>query len=162
MSKYTGDWRENKISGIGVYAWLDGRRFEGEWIENNMEGMGIYIWNDGRMYAGQYKDDKKHGFGVYTWADGRCYEGHWLKGKQHSLGKYKVPRDDKEKYGLWEDGKRIEWFSEEQVEQINNFTLDFRQYFTQRESSAMIDGALSFRKPENWDLHLNSVKRRIA
>ncbi len=45
-----GDWKENKISGIGVYSWLDGRRYEGEWLENNMEGMGIYIWNDGRMY----------------------------------------------------------------------------------------------------------------
>ena len=40
-----GDWKENKISGIGVYSWLDGRRYEGEWHENNMEGMGIYIWN---------------------------------------------------------------------------------------------------------------------
>jgi hypothetical protein len=44
-------------------------------------GVGIYVWNDGRKYEGQYKDDKKHGFGVYTWADGRCYEGYWFKGK---------------------------------------------------------------------------------
>ena len=82
---YTGDWRENKISGIGVYSWLDGRKYQGEWLDNNMEGMGIYIWNDGRQYRGQYKDDKKHGFGIYTWADQRCYEGYWYKGKQHGL-----------------------------------------------------------------------------
>ena len=25
------------------------------------------------------------------------------------------PKENKMKYGLWEDGKRIEWFNEEQV-----------------------------------------------
>jgi len=75
--------------------------------------MGIYFWQDGRKYQGQYKDDKKHGFGQYIWADGRTYEGYWFRGKQHGLGKYIVPKDEKVKYGLWEDGKRIEWFSEE-------------------------------------------------
>ena len=102
-----------------MYSWLDGRRYEGEWFENNMEGMGIYIWNDGRVYQGQYKDDKKHGFGVYTWADGRCYEGYWYRGKQHGVGTYFVPKDEKLKFGLWEDGKRIEWFDQEQVSSIN-------------------------------------------
>jgi hypothetical protein len=30
-----------------------------------------------------------------------------------------VPKDNKLKYGIWEDGKRIEWFNEGDVEQIN-------------------------------------------
>ena len=141
---------------------MDGRRYEGEWLDNNMEGMGIYIWNDGRRYQGQYKDDKKHGFGVYTWADARCYEGYWFKGKQHSLGRYAVPKDEKVKYGLWEDGKRTEWFNEEQVQQINNFELDFGTFFSQRESATMIDGGATFNKPSNFDDRLNEVKRRIA
>ena len=94
-----------------------------------MEGMGIYIWNDGRKYSGQYKDDKKHGFGIYTWADARCYMGFWYKGKQHGLGKYVVPKEDKTKFGLWEDGKRIEWFNESQVSQINNFSQEYTQFF---------------------------------
>lgn len=83
--------------------------------------MGIYIWNDGRMYQGEYKDDKKHGFGIYTWADRRSYEGYWFKGKQHGIGTYAVPKDGKTKFGLWEDGKRIEWFDQIQVTAINNF-----------------------------------------
>jgi hypothetical protein len=78
-----------------------------------MEGYGTYVWNDGRKYEGCYKDDKKHGFGIYAWADGRCYEGFWFRGKQHGIGTYLVPKEGKKKYGLWEDGKRIEWFSEE-------------------------------------------------
>jgi hypothetical protein len=35
-------------------------------------------------------------------------------GKQHGLGIYTISKEaPKPKYGLWEDGKRIEWFSED-------------------------------------------------
>ena len=125
-----------------------------------MEGMGIYIWNDGRKYEGQYKDDKKHGFGVYTWADERCYEGYWYKGKQHGLGKYVVPKDDKTKYGLWEDGKRIEWFNEDQISRINNYSEDYTKFFNQSDSKQMVDSHSCFRKPANFDSQLDVVKKR--
>lgn len=75
-----------------------------------MEGVGAYIWNDGRIYEGEYRDDKKHGYGVYKWADGRKYSGYWCRGKQHGLGTYVVPSEERMKFGLWEDGKRIKWF----------------------------------------------------
>ena len=153
---------ENKISGIGIYSWLDGRSYEGEWKNNNMEGMGVYIWNDGRKYEGQYKDDKKHGFGVYTWADGRCYEGFWWKGKQHGIGTYIVPKEEKMKYGLWEDGKRIEWFNEEDVDQINSRELDYKQFFNQADSAEMVMPNASFRKPSGFDDKLSDIKRKIA
>ncbi len=70
-----------KIKGMGMYTWLDGRKYYGEWLENNMDGYGIYTWADGRCYQGMYKDDKKHGYGVYVWVDGREYNGWWYKGK---------------------------------------------------------------------------------
>jgi len=75
------------------------------------------------------KDDKKHGYGVYTWADGRCYEGYWYRGKQHGLGTYLVPKDEKKKFGLWEDGKRIEWFDEGKIEAINSGRFDYTTLF---------------------------------
>ncbi len=90
-----------------------------------MEGYGIYTWKDGRRYEGQYKEDKKHGYGIYIWADGRRYEGWWYKAKQFGLGKYIVPADGRERYGLWEDGKRIEWFDQEKVDLIMNQELDY-------------------------------------
>ena len=127
-----------------------------------MEGMGIYIWNDGRVYSGQYKDDKKHGFGVYTWADGRCYEGFWYKGKQHGLGTYVVPKEQKLKYGLWEDGKRIEWFNDAQIKDIKNMQLDYTQFFHQTDSERMIEQNAAFRKPGMFEDKLSEVKRRIA
>lgn len=83
--------------------------------------MGIYKWNDGRSYQGQYLDDKKHGYGIYRWTDGRQYSGYWNVGKQHGLGVYLVAADNRIKHGLWEDGKRIEWFNEESQNKINNY-----------------------------------------
>lgn len=50
---------ENKIAGLGIYTWLDGRKYEGEWSDNNMEGLGRYLWADGRVFEGEYKNDKK-------------------------------------------------------------------------------------------------------
>ena len=38
------------------------------------------------------------------------------------------------KLGLWEDGKRIEWFSAEEISQINNFDLDYTSLFRNPES----------------------------
>ena len=127
-----------------------------------MEGYGIYIWNDGRKYEGEYKDDKKHGFGIYIWADGRRYEGYWYKGKQHGIGTYVVPKEEKLKYGLWEDGKRIEWFSEQEVKQINQHKMDYMSYFNQVESHEMVVKNATFSRPYNFDDKLDEIKRKIA
>ena len=110
--------------------------YKGEWKENNMDGYGVYQWRDGRLYEGQYKEDKKHGYGIYHWADGRRYEGYWAQGKQHGLGKYILPAETKEKYGLWEDGKRIEWFEDDsRIMKINNHEEDYRIYFRKDDSA---------------------------
>lgn len=39
------------------------------------------------------------------------------------------------KYGLWEDGKRIEWFSENDVQDIYAKKLDYTKFFNAHESS---------------------------
>ena len=93
-----------------------------------MEGFGIYTWSDGRSYEGDYYDDKKHGYDWYRWADGRLYEGFWHRGKQYGLGVYRNGGDseEKEKNGLWEDGRRIKWFETElEIEAVNDGTLDY-------------------------------------
>lgn len=97
-----------------------------------MEGFGVHLWPDGRQYQGQYLDDRKHGYGVYSWHDGRKYEGYWFKGKQHGLGTYLIPWLGKLKFGLWEDGKRIEWFTDQQISLINNGEYDYEVYFKDR------------------------------
>ncbi|CAI2364784.1 unnamed protein product [Moneuplotes crassus] len=161
QSKFIGQWVENKISGIGIYSWLDGRMYKGEWKDNNMEGYGEYVWKDGRKYEGQYKEDKKHGYGIYYWADGRKYEGYWAQGKQHGLGRYVIPQEKKERYGLWEDGKRVEWFDDEKIHNINNHDEDYKIYFRKEDSSNHCDEYASFQKPNRFHKKIDSVLTKI-
>mmetsp|Transcript_20574 Transcript_20574/g.18214 ORF Transcript_20574/g.18214 Transcript_20574/m.18214 type:complete len:395 (+) Transcript_20574:2-1186(+) len=161
-SQFEGQWAENKISGLGVYSWLDGRQYKGEWRNNNMEGYGFYIWKDGRRYEGQYKDDKKHGYGIYKWADGRKYEGYWTFGKQHGIGRYVVPKENVEKYGLWEDGKRIEWFDEDAVRDINSGDTSWKDHFKKPDSINYIEKSTDFTKPKGFDMKLIEVKERLT
>jgi len=32
--EYYGEWRDNKIDGLGMYSWPDGRKFYGAWKNN--------------------------------------------------------------------------------------------------------------------------------
>ena len=78
------------------------------------------------------------------------------------MGTYLVPKDGRVKYGLWEDGKRIEWFTEAQVSSIQNRELDYTQIFLQNESRKMVDSGTGFGKPKQFEERLKEVKRRIA
>ena len=106
-----------------------------------MEGIGVYRWQDGRVYEGEYKDDKKHGFGIYTWADKRCYRGWWYKGKQHGLGTYLVPFEDSIKFGLWEDGKRIEWFEDNAPQELQAGKLNYTEKFRNQNNASTVNSS---------------------
>ena len=95
-----------------------------------MHGYGVYTWPDGRKYEGQYKDDMKYGFGIYTWSDGRVYQGWWLNRKQCGLGTYIAKGGNslnivERKYGLWHVGKRLKWFTKEEVKEIKKGNKDY-------------------------------------
>ena len=73
-----------------------------------------------------------------------------------------MPKENKVKYGLWEDGKRIEWFNEGEVTAINSHRLDYTSYFHQTDSHEMVDRGASFSKPNGFEDKLSEIKRRIA
>lgn len=73
-----------------------------------------------------------------------------------------MPKDEKIKSGLWEDGKRIEWFNETQVSAINSNQLDYSSFFHQTDSERMVEPHAKFRKPNFFDERLSDVKRKIA
>jgi len=100
---------------MGNYNWKDGRKYYGLFKDNDMHGYGVYYYPDGVVYKGCFYEDKKDGYGHYYWTDGRVYDGWWLKGKQHGLGSYFDPFKKKAKKGIWENGKRLMWFTTEQV-----------------------------------------------
>lgn len=85
-----------------------------------MHGIGIYQYKDGLIYQGYFVQDKKEGYGIYNWSDGRTYKGQWSRGKQHGLGIYRDPKKEKERHGLWEEGKRKKWFEDKQTIDLIN------------------------------------------
>ena len=98
---------------------MDNRVYKGEWKDNKMDGIGVFLWEDNKKYIGEYKNDKKDGFGIFIWPDGRRYEGGWHNGKQHGYGSMMI--EGEKKYGEWRFGNRIRWLDEnsEHIELIN-------------------------------------------
>ena len=88
------------------------------------------------------------------------YKGNWLGGKQHGLGLYTVPGQEV-RCGLWEEGKRIEWFDKAQVYQIETGRLDYRNFFRKvkyAEEAPMIG---QFTEPTCFEQRLDELHRRF-
>ena len=93
------------VTGMGVYTWPDGTRYEGGFRDTRFAGRGVYTWPDGRRYEGCFRDGRRHGRGIYTWPSGSRYEGQWQAGRRHGLGTYRWP-DGSRYEGQWaEDAK---------------------------------------------------------
>ena len=115
-----------------------------------MDGFGTYSWKDGRKYQGEYLDDKKHGYGVFKWYDGREYAGYWANGHQHGLGVYTKPSENKTKYGLWENGKLIQWFNSDKITDINSSYYDYTELFKSDDSIQILPENCTFLEPQNF------------
>lgn len=153
-SKYIGEWKDNNFDGIGMYYFSDGRIYYGQWKNNMMNGFGEFYWKNGKKYIGGYVKDKKEGFGFYVWEEPKkIFMGFWKGGKQHGVGKFLD--EEKTKYGLWKNGKRIKWLEEE--EEINKYIADenteYVHYFkySLEEASKIMDkySVESIEEPEN-------------
>lgn len=118
------------MNGLGLCTWVDGKKYAGSWLNNQMHGFGIYNYADGVRYEGWFSHDKKEGFGRYFWTDGRQYAGYWHKGKQHGIGTFIDKGKDKiAQFGMWEQGKRLKWWTPDEVIEINQQVLDVTPHF---------------------------------
>ena len=55
------------------------------------------------------------------------------------------------KYGLWEEGKRTEWFDEDQIKQIMQGKLDYKVFFKRTESGFNVDSFATFDIPSGFN-----------
>ena len=56
---YEGMFLDDKFSWQGILRDVKrGETYTGEWKDNKMHGKGIFTWKDGRKYDGEYVDDK--------------------------------------------------------------------------------------------------------
>lgn len=85
-SVYTGDFKQGKQEGYGVFIDRYGFKYEGEWKHYTRNGHGTMIYcghhDDLGRYEGEWKNDKWHGKGVYyNYGDSIGKEGFWIDGE---------------------------------------------------------------------------------
>ena len=102
---YKGEWKNEKLNGLGVMTYPDGHKYVGEWKNGKYNGQGTSTYPDGGKYVGKFNDGKKNGQGTYTHPDGQKYVGRWKDDKRNGQGTFTYP--DGGKYvGRWKDGEK--------------------------------------------------------
>ena len=63
--EYTGQFKDNNISGTGTMTWPDGTKYEGQFVKGKMDGRGVKTWPNGNSYDGMFKNNLQHGPGEH-------------------------------------------------------------------------------------------------
>ena len=65
---YEGDFKYDKKNGNGKLTYkLLKDTYEGEFKDNNITGVGFYTWVNKDTYNGSFLNGKMHGKGLYKW-----------------------------------------------------------------------------------------------
>ena len=100
---YEGEFREDAITGDGIYKWANGESYKGTVLNGKMHGKGLYKWPDGGEYEGDYNNNLKEGKGRFKWANGKIFEGEFRNGKPN--GKGVLTTNNKEYNVIFKNGK---------------------------------------------------------
>ena len=63
-------------------------------------------------------------------------------------------------YGLWENGKRVRWFDENEKEEIQENKLDYKK-FKESDTSPNFAPNASFEQPETFQERLDILKGKL-
>ncbi|MEZ4932126.1 MAG: caspase family protein [Saprospiraceae bacterium] len=131
-AKYTGQFKDGEIHGIGTCYYTDGSTYKGEWSHRYPEGNGIKTLADGRSWEGTWKmglpigtdgevietlfpdpepivqsgcleGNCEDGKGMYAYPDGTKYEGEFKDSKPNGEGVLTYPNEDFY-FGYFKDG----------------------------------------------------------
>jgi len=83
--------------GIQIYSkseYDEMSRYEGEWLNDKRHGKGKCLFSDNSIYSGEFRNDEMDGNGIYKWNDGCEYNGEWTNGKMDGDGEYKNPTEN--------------------------------------------------------------------
>ena len=105
-ARYEGEWRDDKITGKGIYYWNTGNRYEGEFVNGKYSGHGVFYWENGPRYEGEWVDDKRSGKGRFYWPNGDQFEGEWKDDRRNGVGVYQWANGDRYE-GEWQDDLRM-------------------------------------------------------
>jgi hypothetical protein len=105
-SRYTGEFQDGYIHGLGIFEAPDGEKYTGNWIRQKRWGKGRRLYANGDLYVGDFKEDKIFGFGEMWFHDGGYYRGKWEDNLPHGEGIF-VSATGSVAKGDWKAGKQI-------------------------------------------------------
>jgi hypothetical protein len=103
VSKYSGDWKQDKKEGSGKLMMDTLLIYDGEWKNDKFDGIGKRFYFDGSYYFGEFRKNQREGFGVLYWKDGSRYVGEFSKDLFFGSG-YIVKNNAVDFAGIWENG----------------------------------------------------------
>ena len=89
---YKGTFVNDRLNGKGIIHFkVEGHDYEGQFRDNEITGQGVFRWSNGDVYQGTLKRGKMHGVGRYTYANGQVYEGEYVNGIKEGRGRLSYP-----------------------------------------------------------------------
>ena len=79
----SGDCEE----GDGIFAYVDGSKYEGQFRKGKLDGWGTWYFPNGEKYIGTFKDNYSHGQGTLYHLDGTKSSGEWVEGEYMGDGR---------------------------------------------------------------------------
>ena len=104
--RYIGSIIDGKREGIGIFIYVNGKRYEGEWKNDKIDGRGIMFYKNGDKYDGYFVNNKKEGKGSYYYNNGNTYVGDWKNDKKGGKGIF-YGKEGQRKMGDYFEGKPI-------------------------------------------------------
>ncbi|OMJ67734.1 hypothetical protein SteCoe_35027 [Stentor coeruleus] len=84
---YTGEWKDDLMSGQGIYKYNNGDIYKGGWVYNQRHGYGEFTTDKLGIYKGNWENDHQKGQGISEYKNGTVYNGNWTEGKMEGYGK---------------------------------------------------------------------------
>lgn len=77
---YTGDIKNNRMTGKGKLTYANGDSYEGDFVNGVFSGKGTFISSQGWRYDGEFKKGQPDGQGKLTAKDKTVYQGKFKQG----------------------------------------------------------------------------------
>lgn len=110
-----GCLKGNCLDGLGIYAYLDGSRYQGSFARGKADGWGTWFYLNGDKYIGNFKQNLFHGKGAFYEREERKYTGFFDMGEYIGAEEASIEEgclsgncDDGEGVYVFEDRSRYE------------------------------------------------------
>jgi TPR repeat protein len=112
---YSGEFKDGKPDGVGVFHYSSGNRYEGMFQKGQPNGSGKFTFKNGNVTKGNFLSGRPDGFGSILYAFGGSYVGNFREGKRDGLGiEYKADGSIR-RSGKWSGDRFVDSLSLEAI-----------------------------------------------